>query len=60
MDAIAADIWEPFEQSVLDEWVALKDPATGKRLKTRPHWAKPPRSGMSICLMVTCGSRGLM
>ncbi|KAF5585229.1 oxidoreductase [Fusarium subglutinans] len=36
----AADIWEPFAQSVLDKWMALKDPSTGERLKTRPHWAK--------------------
>ncbi|KAF5604351.1 oxidoreductase [Fusarium pseudocircinatum] len=36
----AANIWEPFAQLVLDEWMALKDPATGERLKTRPHWAK--------------------
>ena len=34
------DIWPPFAQSVLDKWMALKDPATGKPLRTRPHWAK--------------------
>lgn len=36
----AKNIWGPFAQSVLDKWVALKDPSTGKRLKIRPHWAK--------------------
>ncbi|KAH7157260.1 hypothetical protein B0J13DRAFT_435346, partial [Dactylonectria estremocensis] len=36
----AAELWPPFAQSVLDKWMALKDPNTGKRLKTRPHWAK--------------------
>ncbi|KAI9159147.1 putative xylitol oxidase [Paramyrothecium foliicola] len=32
--------WPPFAQSVLDKWMALEDPSTGQRLKTRPHWAK--------------------
>ncbi|KAM0542978.1 hypothetical protein ACHAPJ_012535 [Fusarium lateritium] len=36
----ARNIWQPFAQSVLDRWMALKDPSTGERLKTRPHWAK--------------------
>ncbi|KAM0317621.1 hypothetical protein ACHAPQ_010947 [Fusarium lateritium] len=36
----ASNIWKPFAQSVLDKWLALKDPSTGQRLKTRPHWAK--------------------
>ncbi|KAJ4247499.1 hypothetical protein NW762_013176 [Fusarium torreyae] len=36
----ARNIWQPFAQSVLDKWMALKDPSTGERLKTRPHWAK--------------------
>lgn len=36
----AADLWPTFAQSVLDKWMALKDPNTGKTLKTRPHWAK--------------------
>ncbi|KAL6411673.1 oxidoreductase [Ilyonectria robusta] len=36
----AANLWPTFAQSVLDKWMALKDPNTGKLLKTRPHWAK--------------------
>jgi hypothetical protein len=36
----ASKIWTPFAQSVANKWMALKDPSTGKRLKTRPHWAK--------------------
>ncbi|SPJ78890.1 uncharacterized protein FTOL_07281 [Fusarium torulosum] len=36
----ASNIWKPFTQSVLDKWMELKDPSTGQRLKTRPHWAK--------------------
>ena len=36
----AADIWQPFAQAVLNKWMAVKDPSTGERIKTRPHWAK--------------------
>ncbi|RGP81448.1 xylitol oxidase [Fusarium longipes] len=36
----ASSIWQPFAQSVLDKWMALRDPATGQPLKIRPHWAK--------------------
>ena len=36
----ARDIWPAFAQSMLDKWMALEDPATGKPLRTRPHWAK--------------------
>ncbi|RFN54297.1 putative xylitol oxidase [Fusarium flagelliforme] len=36
----AREIWPKFAQSVLDKWMALKDPSTGEALKTRPHWAK--------------------
>ncbi|KAF5010614.1 hypothetical protein FDECE_3245 [Fusarium decemcellulare] len=38
--AAVAGTWQPFAQSVLDKWMAVKDPSTGKRLRTRPHWAK--------------------
>lgn len=34
------DIWAPFAQAVIDKWMALRNPATGKPLRTRPHWAK--------------------
>ncbi|KAI9708518.1 MAG: hypothetical protein M1820_003980 [Bogoriella megaspora] len=36
----AADIWEPFAQQVLDKWMGYTDPSTGRKLNTRPHWAK--------------------
>jgi hypothetical protein len=32
-------VWEPFAQEVLDTWMSYTD-SQGKRLKTRPHWAK--------------------
>ena len=36
----ATTLWEPFAQQVLDKWMSYTDPTTGKKLKTRPHWAK--------------------
>ncbi|KXS94449.1 hypothetical protein AC578_5189 [Pseudocercospora eumusae] len=36
----AVDIWQPYAQEVVDVWMSYKDPNTGERLKTRPHWAK--------------------
>lgn len=36
----AVDIWQPYAQEVVDAWMSYKDPNTGERLKTRPHWAK--------------------
>ena len=35
-----SEIWPAFAQEVLDGWMKYEDPATGKKLKTRPHWAK--------------------
>lgn len=35
----ASDIWQPFAQEVLDKWTSYTD-ASGKKLNTRPHWAK--------------------
>lgn len=35
----AVGIWKPYAQEVLDGWMSLTD-AEGKKLKTRPHWAK--------------------
>ncbi|KAF2093916.1 hypothetical protein NA57DRAFT_61132 [Rhizodiscina lignyota] len=36
----AGDIWPAFVQEIIDKWMALKNPTTGERLRTRPHWAK--------------------
>lgn len=36
----AENIWPAFAQEVIDKWMSLKDPNTGERLRTRPHWAK--------------------
>ncbi|TPX15992.1 uncharacterized protein E0L32_000326 [Thyridium curvatum] len=36
----ARDIWDPYAQEVLDLWMGYRDPRSGDRLKTRPHWAK--------------------
>lgn len=33
------DIWDPYAQEVLNKWMSYAD-AEGKRLKTKPHWAK--------------------
>jgi len=33
------DIWDPYAQEVLDKWMSYND-AEGKRLKTKPPWAK--------------------
>lgn len=35
----ASPIWLPFAQQVLDKWMSYTDD-NGKRLETRPHWAK--------------------
>jgi hypothetical protein len=35
----AAPIWNAFAQEVLNKWMSYTD-AGGKRLNTRPHWAK--------------------
>ena len=35
-------------QAVLDKWMALKDPTTGERLKTRPHFAKEWYDGFKV------------
>lgn len=35
-----ADRWLPYAQAVLDKWTSYADPSTGKKLRTRPHWAK--------------------
>jgi hypothetical protein len=43
-----ADVWIPFAQAVLDKWMALKNPATGERLRTRPHWAKEWYDGLTV------------
>jgi hypothetical protein len=39
MPAVADGTWLPFAQAVADKWMALTD-GNGKRLNTRPHWAK--------------------
>lgn len=39
MPAVAEGVWSPFAQKVADKWMGLKD-GSGKRLNTRPHWAK--------------------
>jgi hypothetical protein len=36
----ASDIWVPFGQEVVDTWMSYTDPNTGKKLNSRPHWAK--------------------
>ncbi len=33
------ELWHPYAQEVLDVWMAYEDDQ-GKKLKTRPHWAK--------------------
>jgi hypothetical protein len=35
----AKEDWIPYAQEVLDKWMSLTD-ANGKRLRSRPHWAK--------------------
>ena len=37
------DLWQDYAQEVLNTWMdpqKYKDPKSGTRLKTRPHWAK--------------------
>jgi hypothetical protein len=36
----ASDIWGPFAQEVINTWMSYTDSNTGKKLNTRPHWAK--------------------
>ncbi|KAI5364226.1 putative L-gulonolactone/D-arabinono-1,4-lactone oxidase, FAD-binding domain, PCMH-type [Septoria linicola] len=43
----AVDIWQPYAQEVADIWLSYKD-GDGKRLKTRPHWAKEWHEGYTI------------
>jgi len=31
--------WHPYAQELLDTWMSYED-SMGKRLNTRPHWAK--------------------
>ena len=35
-----SDQWFGMAQEILDQWMSYKDPNTGKRLNSRPHWAK--------------------
>lgn len=35
----AKDIWDPYAQDVLTKWMSYTD-REGKKLRTRPHWAK--------------------
>jgi hypothetical protein len=43
----ASDIWLPFAQEVINTWMSYTDPNTGKKLNTRPHWAKEWYEGMA-------------
>ena len=38
--SVASTLWKPYSQAVLDKWTSYTYPNTGKRLNSRPSWAK--------------------